>query len=96
MEETGIIERVTEPKEWCAPRVSVQKSNGKLRICVDLRRLNSAVKLSRLVLPTLEDIAPKPAGTRYFSKLDRYVQWTLADPRTLRYCKVYRVYDSVW
>ena len=70
MEETGIIERVTEPKEWCAPRVSVQKSNGKLRICVDLRRLNSAVKLSRLVLPTLEDIAPKLAGTRYFSKLD--------------------------
>ena len=29
MKETGIIERVTEPKEWCAPRVSVQKSNGK-------------------------------------------------------------------
>lgn len=27
-------------------------------------------KLSRLVLPTLEDIAPKLAGTRYFSKLD--------------------------
>ena len=70
MEETGIIERVTEPTEWCAPMVSVQKSNAKLRICVDLRRLNSAVKHSRLVLPTLEDIEPKLAGTRYFSKLD--------------------------
>ena len=70
MEETGIIERVTEPTEWCAPMVSVQKSNAKLRICVDLRRRNSAVKHSRLVLPTLEDIEPKLAGTRYFSKLD--------------------------
>ena len=50
--------------------VPVQKSNGKLRICVDLRRLNSAVKRSRFVLPTLEDIAPKLAGAQYFSKLD--------------------------
>ena len=70
MEEAGIIERVTEPTEWCAPMVPVQKSNGKLRICVDLRRLNSAVKRSRFVLPTLEDIAPKLAGAQYFSKLD--------------------------
>ena len=70
MEETGIIERVTEPTEWCEPMVLVQKSNVKLKICVDLRRLNSAVKNSRLVLPTLEDIAPKLAGTLYFSKLD--------------------------
>ena len=50
--------------------VSVQKSNGKLRICVDLRKLNSAVKRARFVLPTLEDIPPKLAGAQYFSKLD--------------------------
>ena len=62
--------KITEPTECCVPMVLVQKSNGKLRICVDLRRLNSAVKDSRFVLPTLEDIAPKLAGTRYFSKLD--------------------------
>ena len=70
MEEAGIIERVTEPTEWCAHMVSVQKSNGKVRICVDLRRLNSAVKRSRFVLPALKDIAPKLAGAQYFSKLD--------------------------
>ena len=58
-EEASIIERVTELTEWCAPMQPVQKSNGKLRTCVDLRRLNSAVKRSRFVLPTLEDIAPK-------------------------------------
>ena len=60
MEEAGIIERVTGPTEWCAHMVPVQKSNRKLRICVDLR--NSAVKRARFVLPTLEDIAPKLAG----------------------------------
>ena len=70
MEEAGIIEKVAESTEWCAPMVPVQKSNGKLRICVDLRRLNSAVKGPRFVGPTLEDIASKLAGARYFSKLD--------------------------
>lgn len=70
MEETGIIERVMGPTEWCAPMVPAQKSNGKLRICVDLRKLNSAVKRARFVLPTLEDIAPRLAGAQYFSKLD--------------------------
>ena len=50
--------------------VPLQKSNGKLRICVDLRNLNSAEQRARFVLPTLEDIAPKLAGAQYFSKLD--------------------------
>lgn len=59
MEEAGIIERVTGPTEWCATMVPVQKSNGKLRICVDLRMLSSAVNRARFVLPTLEDAAPK-------------------------------------
>ena len=68
MEEADIIERVTGPTKWCAPLVPVQKSNGKLRICVDLRKLNSAVKRTRYVLPTLEDIALKLAGAQYISK----------------------------
>ena len=62
MEEAGIIERVTGPTVWCAPMVPVQKSNRKLWICVDLRKLNSAVRRTRFVFPTLEDIAPKLAG----------------------------------
>ena len=69
MEEAGVIERVTGPTEWCAPIVPVQKSNGKLRICVDLRKLNGAVTRARFVLPTLEDVATKLAGAHYFSKL---------------------------
>ena len=64
------MERVTGITEWCARMVPLQKSNGKLRICVDLRNLNSAVQRARFVLPTFEDIVPKLAGARYFSKLD--------------------------
>ena len=64
IEEAGIIERVPGPTEWCAHMVPVQKVNGKLRISVDLRKLNSAVKPARFVLPTLEDVILKLAGAQ--------------------------------
>ena len=50
--------------------VPVQKSNGKLRICVDLRELNGAVTRARFVLSSLENVALNGAGAQYFSKLD--------------------------
>lgn len=52
--------------------VPVVKPNGKIRICVDLRKLNEAVKRERerYILPTLEDVAPKLAQAKVFSKLD--------------------------
>ena len=68
--EAGIIEEVTEPTDWCAPMVPVVKPNGKIRTCVDLRKLNEAVKRERYILPTLEDVAPKLAGAKVFCKLD--------------------------
>ena len=58
MKEEGIIEEATEPTEWCAPIVPVPKKNGQVRICVDLKKLNEAVKRERYVLPSLDDIAP--------------------------------------
>ena len=70
MLEAGIIEEVTDPTDWCAPIVPVVKRNGKIRICVDLRKLNETVKRERYILPTLEDVAPKLAGAKVFSKLD--------------------------
>ena len=52
--------------------VPVVKPNGKIRICLDLRKLNETVKRERYILelPTLEDVAPKLAGAKVFSKLD--------------------------
>ena len=70
MLEAGIIEKVTDSTDWCAPIVPVLKPNGKIRICVDLRKLNEAVKRERYILPTLEDVAPKLAEAKVFSKLD--------------------------
>jgi transposase InsO family protein len=70
MEATGIIEKVTEPTEWCSPLVVTLKKNRDIRLCVDLRQLNRAVKRERYILPTVEDITAKLAGMEVFTTLD--------------------------
>ena len=95
MLEEGIIEEVTEPTDWCAPMVPVVKPNGKVRICIDLRRLNEAVKRERYILPTLEDVAPKLAGAEAFSKLDASSgDWQ--NTLTPRKLKVNHLHHSQW
>ena len=68
--DAGIIEPVTKPTEWCAPMVPVLKKSGQVRICVDLKRLNAAVKRERYILPTIEDVTSKLSGAAMFSCLD--------------------------
>ena len=70
MEQNGIIQKTTEPTDWCSPMVPVRKKNGSVRICVDFKQLNAAVKRPHCMLPNLEDIAPKLSGSQYFSTLD--------------------------
>lgn len=70
MESAGVIKSITEPTDWCAPMVPVLKKSGKVRICVDFKQLNQSVKRPYLMLPNLEDIAPKLAGATVFSTLD--------------------------
>uniref|UniRef100_A0A3P9LL44 Gypsy retrotransposon integrase-like protein 1 n=1 Tax=Oryzias latipes TaxID=8090 RepID=A0A3P9LL44_ORYLA len=71
MEEQHIIVKVTEPTEWVNSMVVAEKPRtGKLRICLDPRDLNKAVKRPHYPLPTLDDITAKLAGARYFSVMD--------------------------
>ena len=57
MKDEGIIE-VTEPTEWCAPVAPVPKKNGQVRICLDSKKVNEAVKQEKYILPSLNDFAP--------------------------------------
>lgn len=70
MEKAEIIQKITEPTDWCAPIIPVMKKNGKVRICTDLRKLNAAVKRERYVLPTIDHMLHKLEGSTVFSKLD--------------------------
>ena len=65
-----VIRVVTEPTDWCSAMVPVVKKNGNVRICVDLKKRNIAVRREQLMLPSLDDIAPKLAHSKVFSTLD--------------------------
>ena len=70
MQELGVISPVYRPTDWCAGIVMVPKSNGKVRICVDLPKLNENVCRERYVLPSVEQSLAQLGGAQVFSKLD--------------------------
>ena len=70
MEKLGVIVRVNEPTNWCAGMVPVPKKNGKVRICMDLTRLNENVQRERHPLPAVDQVLAQLSGARVFSKLD--------------------------
>lgn len=71
MERQGIIAKVTEPTDWVNALVVVEKPRtGALRICLDPRDLNKAIKRPHYPLPTLDDVISRLTGARYFSVLD--------------------------
>ena len=70
MEKLDIIEKVSEPTDWVNSLVTVSKPNGKLRICIDPRDLNRAIKRQHFQLPSAEDLFAQMYGAKYFAKLD--------------------------
>ena len=70
MEQLGAIEKVDQPTEWVNSIVIVEKEDGSLRICLDPKDLNRAVKREHFQLPTSTEITSKLAGAKVFSKLD--------------------------
>ena len=78
MVELGVIEKVEVPTDWVSSIVYSRKSNGKLRICLDPKDLNTAIKRPHYPTPTLEEITHKLAGSMIFSKLDaRHGYWSV-------------------
>ena len=65
----GVIEPVDEA-QWSAPMVPVRKKNGKLRICVDYRYLNTVLEKEPFQIPSLEELLSKLAGAKVFSLID--------------------------
>ena len=70
MEKLGVIRKIDDPTEWCAGMVVVPKANGKVRICVDLTKLNQSVKRERHPLPAVDQVLAQLAGAQVLSKLD--------------------------
>ena len=69
MGQIGVIRKVEQPTEWYAGIVVVHvpKVDSKVRICVDLMRLNEFVKRERHPIPVVDQTL---AGAKVFTKLD--------------------------
>ena len=65
-----IITPVEKSTDWISSLVTVQKQNGKLRICIDPKPLNKALKRSHFPLPTIDDILPDLSRAKVFTVCD--------------------------
>lgn len=70
MKSLDVIRPVDEPTEWVSSITYVHKPDGSLRICLDPKDLNVALKRGHHHTPTVEELTHRFAGAQFFSKLD--------------------------
>ncbi len=72
LEQEDIIEKVpdTDKTAWISPVVIVSKKDDQIRLCVDMRVANTAMKRVCHLIPTVRDISLDLNGAKYFTKLD--------------------------
>lgn len=68
MIDLGVIEPSLSP--WSSPAVLVKKANGKDRLCVDSRKLNSVTVRDAYPLPRVSEILDRLGRSFYLSKID--------------------------
>lgn len=64
----GVI--VRSSSSYSSPIVLVRKKDGKVRFCIDYRRLNRVVEFDCEPMPDVEAIFSSVSGSKYFSKMD--------------------------
>ena len=70
MEDLGVIQKVDEPTDWVNSMVTVHKPNGAVQVCIDPFHLNKAIKRQHYPMNTIEEVAAKLSGAKFFTKLD--------------------------
>lgn len=63
-----LIETSNSP--WSSPVVLVKKSNGKMRLCLDSRKINSVTVKDSYPLPHIDGLLGRLSVTKYISSLD--------------------------
>ncbi|KAK2548400.1 hypothetical protein P5673_031468 [Acropora cervicornis] len=67
LQEQGIIEKVTEPTDWVSAPTIVNKPSAKngLRLCIDSRPLNTALKRSEYPIPTVDQLLTEISNAKH-------------------------------
>lgn len=68
MLDAGIVRESVS--EYASPIILVRKKDGKMRMCVDYRMLNSVTVKERYPMPNIEDEISRLSGQAYFVTLD--------------------------
>ena len=59
-----IIEPVEGPAPWVNPVVIVPKSNGEIRLCIDMRQANQAIMRRQYPIPTVDEVLHTMNGSK--------------------------------
>ena len=66
----GIIKPVDEPTDWVSNVVIATKESRDIRLCLDTKHLNRALKREHYPLPVIDDVLPNLAKVKVFTKVD--------------------------
>ena len=69
IQEQGILEKVTEPSAWVSAPTIVNKPAAKngIKLCIDSRPLNTALKRPEYPIPTIETLLTQISKTKVFT-----------------------------
>lgn len=70
LQKLGIITPVSTPTDWISSMVVARKPSGAIRLCINPKPLNVALKRNQYPTPTIEDILPDLSKARIFSVFD--------------------------
>jgi hypothetical protein len=70
LESQGIIVKISEPNNWVNSLVCVTKPSGSLRLCLNPKDLNKAIKRPHHSTSTIDEVLSKLNAAHYFSIVD--------------------------
>lgn len=66
----NIIERAEGPLTWVSPLVPIRKTDGRIRLCVDMRAANKAVQRENFPMPNIDAAMASIRKVSKLSKID--------------------------
>ena len=70
LEEKGIVASVDKPTDWVHHLVITEKRDGRMRVCLDPKPLNKAIKRERYDIPTPSNVQSRLSSMKIFTLID--------------------------